>query len=148
LFSQGLLSRLGRTYVMIPCTKRSILESTLPNLTNVSVIVTSVLSNFICDAGSLALDRIIDAANTEMTAHVQFLSRYSQSHPGVKIVIVPPLSRSEPDWFTPYLPCFTTYLFSEISKLGSTQIRYLSPNCLKCGFPQAKREGLTKYSLE
>lgn len=112
---------------MIPCTKRAILESTLPNLTNVSTIVTSVLSNFICDAGSLALDRIIDVANAEMTAHVQFLSRYCQSHPGVKVVVVPPLSRSEPDWFTPYLPCFTTFLFSEISKLGSTQIRYLSP---------------------
>jgi len=49
------------------------------------------------------------------------------ANPGVRIAIVPPLARSVPDWFNPYLPCFTTYLFGEVSKAGCSQVRYLSP---------------------
>ncbi len=112
---------------MIPCTQRVVFESTLPNLTPARLIVTSVLSNFLCDVGSQTLDRILDVANSELTAHVQALSQYSVTHPNVQIVVVPPLSRTEPSWFNPYLPCFTSYLFDLIAKLGNSQIRYLSP---------------------
>ncbi len=55
------------------------------------------------------------------------LHSFCQANPSVKIVVVPPLARSVPSWFNPYLPCFTSYLFGEVSKHGSTQIRYLSP---------------------
>jgi len=81
----------------------------------------------LCDAGASAPDRILDVANAELTSHVQFLAQFSSTHPSVQIVVVPPLARSDPMWFNPYLPCFTAYLFGEIAKVGSSQIRYLSP---------------------
>jgi len=96
-------------------------------LTSASLIVTSVLSNFICDAGALSPDRLLDAANSVISDHVSLLHRFSQTSPSTRIVVVPPLSRSNPDWFNPYLPCLITFLISEIIKTGNTQIRYLSP---------------------
>jgi hypothetical protein len=124
---QGITSRLGRQYEMIACTNRAVFESTLPSLSGASLIVTSVLSNFLCDAGASAPDRILDVANSELTSHVQFLAQFSINNPGVQIVVVPPLARSEPMWFNPYLPCFTAYLFGEIAKTNNSQLRYLSP---------------------
>ena len=102
-------------------------ESTLPTLVDVPIIVTSVLSNFICDAGLAYPDRLLDVANAELHDHVQALHKHSLAHPFVKIVVVPPLARTDPDWFNPYLACLTANLFSEISKVGNGQLRYLSP---------------------
>jgi len=87
-----------------------------------------VLSNFICDAASLVTpDRLLDSADNEMIHHVQTLFTFCQNNPSVRVVVVPPLARSVPAWFNPYLPCFTTNLFSHVSKFGSTQLRYLAP---------------------
>ena len=127
LFLQGIVSRLGRSYKVIPCTKRGVFESTLPTLADAPIIVTSVLSNFICDAGLTSPDRLLDAANAELHDHVQALHKHSQAHPHVKIVVVPPLARTNPDWFNPYLACLTANLYGEISKIGNRKIRYLSP---------------------
>lgn len=124
---QGLVSRLGRTYEVIPCTQKTVIDSTLPSLTSASLIVTSVLANFICDAGVLNPDRLLDAANSVISKHISLLHRFSQTSPSTRIVVVPPLSRSNPDWFNPYLPCLLTFLISEIIKTGNAQIRYLSP---------------------
>ncbi len=66
-------------------------------------------------------------ANAELTSHVQSLLNFSLANPDVQIAIVPPLARTTPDWFNPYLPCFITFLFGEISKAGRSQVRYLSP---------------------
>lgn len=114
-------------YDVIQCTKRAVFDSTLPGLTNVSLLVTSVLSNFICDAGLQNPDQILDAANIELHDHVKQLHQYALSHPQVRIVVVPPLPRTVPEWFNPYLPCFTSYLIGEIGKLSCSQIRFLSP---------------------
>jgi len=121
------LSRYGRSYELIHCTKKVVFESTLPSLSSASIIVTSVLANFICDAAALSPDRILDMANAELSSHVQTLVNFSMAHPDVQIAIVPPLARATPDWFNPYLPCFTTFLFGEVSKAGRSQVRYLSP---------------------
>jgi len=86
-----------------------------------------VLANFVCDAVALSPDRLLDMANAELTSHVQTLVNFSLTNPGVQIAIVPPLARTTPEWFNPYLPCFTTFLFGEISKAGRSQVRYLSP---------------------
>ncbi len=86
-----------------------------------------MLSNFICDAGSQSPDRILDQSNNELTSHVQTLVSFCQSNPQVRVAVVPPLARSVPEWFNPYLPCFTAFLFGEITKAGCDQIRYLSP---------------------
>jgi len=130
-FFQNIVSPGGRVYEVIPCTKRAIFETTLSSpgsLPDASLIITSVLSNFICDACStVAPERLLDVANLELTQHVQALLTYCQSNPSAKVVVVPPLARSVPSWFNPYLPCFTTFLFNEVSKHGSTHIRYLSP---------------------
>ncbi len=116
------MTRFGRSYELIHCTKKAIFKSTLPTLTDASLIVTSVLANFKCDAGSLSPDRLLDLSNTELASHVQTLISFSLANPGVQIPIVPPLARSVPDWFNPYLPCFITYLFGEISKAGCSQV--------------------------
>ena len=89
--------------------------------------MTSVLSNFICDAGLTSPDRLLDAANAELHDHVQALHKHSLAHPHVKIVVVPPLARTNPDWFNPYLACLTANLYGEISKIGNRKFRYLSP---------------------
>ncbi len=124
---QGVVSRLGRNYELIPCTKRAVFESTLPTLGDAGIIVTSVLANFICDAGLLSPERILDQSNAELTSHIQSLIRFSLTNPSVRIVVVPPLAWSVPEWYNPYLPCLTTFLFGEITKSGRPQISYLSP---------------------
>ncbi len=66
MFFKGIISRFGRSYDVIACTKRAVLESSLPTLQGVAVLVTSVLSNFICDACNLTdQGHIVDAANAE-----------------------------------------------------------------------------------
>ena len=143
---QGIVSGLGRSYEIISCTKRAVFDSTLPTLSGASLIVTSVLSNFICDAGSRSPDRILDVSNAEIFDHVQVIHAYVQANPGVRVAIVPPLARSDPDWFNPYLPCFISYLINEVGKLGSHQIRYLSPFVAPAHFFESDGVHLTQES--
>ncbi len=103
-------------------------EASLPTLVNPSIIVSSVLANFLCDACSAVdVSQLIDAANTEISLHVQTIQTFLQAHPHTRCVIVPPLSRQIPHWFSSYLPCFITYLISEVAKIGSVQLQVLSP---------------------
>ena len=100
-------------------------ESTLPTLTSVNVLVTSVLSNFICDA--CVGDDITAAAHREITEHVEALHRYSCSHPSTSIVVAPPLPRSDPDWFLAYLPGFTSFLYHEVSRMCNSNLKFMTP---------------------
>ena len=122
---QGSLSVHGRAYSVIDCTKRAVFESTLPTLTGVNVLVTSVLSNFISDA--CTGDNILAPANKEITDHVEALHQYSLGYPEVRIVVAPPLPRSSPDWFLAYLPGFSSFLYHEVNRMGNPRIKFLSP---------------------
>ncbi len=44
-----------------------------------------------------------------------------------RVVIVPPLPRPVPAWYNVQLPGFLAHLFNEVNRIGSTQIRLLSP---------------------
>ena len=93
-----------------------------------SLIVASVLSNFLCDAGGL-----VDAGthqpvlSAEISEHVQLIQNYALRNPATRIVIVPPLPRSAPSWFGPYLQGLSAQLCSEVTKLGTPQICCLAP---------------------
>lgn len=121
-----MVSRSGRQYSVIPCTKRAVFESSLPALQGVSLVVTSVLSNFICDACTDP-SHIVDAANAELQRHVTSLFQLLGRHPEMNVVIVPPLPRLVPDWFNSYLPCFTTYLVSAVSRCQSSRLQVMAP---------------------
>ena len=129
MFSQhNAVSRYGRSYQVISCTKRAVFDSSLPSLSGVSILVTSVLSNFLQDAcEAVDSSRLMEAANSEISLHVASLVTYLKSHPRTRAVIVPPLPRLSPMWFNAYLPCFTTYLVSEVSKNSQGQIQVLAP---------------------
>jgi hypothetical protein len=120
------VSRSGRHYSVIPCTKRTVFESSLPALQGVSLVVTSVLSNFICDACTDP-SHLVDAANAELQRHVTSLFQFLGLHPEVNVVIVPPLPRLVPDWFNSYLPCFTTYLVGAVSRCQSPRLQVMAP---------------------
>lgn len=104
------------------------LESSLPSLQGVAVLVTSVLSNFICDACALTdQNHLVDAANAELRRHVASLHHFLGRHSEVNVVIVPPLPRIIPDWFNSYLPCFTTFLIGEVSRCQNPRLQVLAP---------------------
>ncbi len=97
----------------------------MPTLSDVSVLVTSVLSNFICDA--CTGDDLTNAAYKEITEHVEVLHQFSVANPSTRIVIAPPLPRSVPDWFQAYLPGFSSFLYHEVVRIGSAHVKFLSP---------------------
>lgn len=99
--------------------------SSLPTIPVPQILVTSVLSNFICDA--CTVDDVLGPANREITEHVELLNTYSRSNPGVSIAVAPPLPRSVPDWFPTYLPVFSTFLFHEITRIGNPRLQYMAP---------------------
>ena len=113
---------------MVNCTKEAVLSSGLATRPGLSVVVTAVLSNFICDAGRAAdQSELLESINNVICGHVSALSEYAQSNVTSRIVIVPPLPRSDPDWFSAYLPGLTSLLISQVLGLSSPQIKCLSP---------------------
>ena len=119
------MSTHGRVYDLVQCTKKAVFESTLTTLTNVKILVTSVLSNFISKACSG--DDLTAAANREITAHVEALHQYSLTSPTTCIAVAPPLPRSVPDWFLAYLPGFCSFLYHEVSRMCNPKIKFMAP---------------------
>ncbi len=97
----------------------------MSRLTNVDVLLTSVLANFICDA--CTGDDLSASAHREITDHVEALHRYSLSHPSTGIVVAPPLPRSEPNWFSAYLPGFSAFLYHEVTRMGNPMLKFMTP---------------------
>ncbi len=130
-YFQGVVSQYGRTYEIVHCTKEAIfvtgLASRLPS-SRASILVSSVLANFLCDAGS-AVDPsgLLDALTAVIKNHVAALSKYAKEHPTARIVVVPPLPRFIPDWFGTYLPGLISLLTRDVLQLSSPQIRCLAP---------------------
>ncbi len=87
--------------------------------------MTSVLANFICDA--CVGDDLTVAAHREITDHVESLHRFSQTNPGTRIVIAPPLPRSSPEWFQAFLPGFSSFLYHEITRMCNPNLKFMSP---------------------
>ena len=125
---QGPVSSLGRAYDVVSCTKLAVFDSSLALLSNVSILVTSVLSNFLCGAcDAVDPDQLVEAANATLSAHVLSLVAYMGTHPQTRVAIVPPLPRLTPGWFNSYLPCFTSFLLGEVSRHQNPQLQVLAP---------------------
>ncbi len=93
-----------------------------------SLVVVSVLSNFLCDAGqNVDQSERLDTLNKVIRDHVGLLAQYARDNAASRFVIVPPLTRSVPDWFSAYLPGLSSLLLSEVISLSSTQLKCLSP---------------------
>ena len=90
--------------------------------------MSSILSNFLCDAGGATdAGNHLQVLSSEISEHVQVIFNYASRNPLSRFVIVPPLPRSTPSWFGPYLPGLTAQLCSEVSKLGTAQISCIAP---------------------
>ena len=103
-------------------------ESSLLRIDGASIIVTSVLSNFLCKACTASDPaHLVEVANAELSSHVALLVAHLRTNPQTRVVVVPPLPRLDPTWFNSYLPCFTSFLIGEVGKYTGMQIRTLAP---------------------
>ncbi len=120
------MSNCGRTYEVINCTRKVVFNSSLRTIPIPKILVSSVLANFLCDACTSDADALT-AGNGVITEHIETLNSYSLSNPDVRIAVAPPLPRTVPDWFSSYLPVFSTFLFHEISRMANSNLKYLAP---------------------
>jgi hypothetical protein len=118
----------GLSLQLVQCTRKAAFDANLVTVTEASFIVTSVLENFIVDAcAGVKEDAVQLFAHQQITAHVEDLFNLTARLPDVNIMIVPPIFRSNPAWFGPYLPDFISFLSSEIGRFGSPRMSVCSP---------------------
>jgi hypothetical protein len=91
---------LGLDLTLVECTKKTVFDAHLASLsgmTSGSLLVTSVLANFIVDAcRDLEPAEIGLFANQQVTAHVDSLASIIRANPEAVCIIVPPLLRNVP----------------------------------------------------
>ncbi len=118
----------GREFTLIRCTKKALFDSSITALTSATLVVTSVLENFICDVCTgVPDDEVPLFAHQQITAHLEALSGLVQRLPEVSVIVCPPMFRSTPTWFGSYLPDFHNFMNTELSRLGSDHIGICSP---------------------
>ncbi len=124
--SSGLFS--GRGFKLVSCTKKAVFDSHLLTVTSASLVVTSVLENFISD-GCVGVpdDEVLLFGRQQITAHVEGLRSLVLRLPDVNIIICPPMFRSVPAWFASYLPDFHQFLTAEVGRAGSSRIGVCNP---------------------
>ena len=118
----------GRDLELVKCTQKAVLDSRLSTLTSAGYIVLSVLENFIVTVCSGVDDEEVQLfARQQITALVDGLWTVIQRIPGVNIIVQPPLYRSSPSWFGPYLPDLISFLSSEVTRINSRQLAVCQP---------------------
>ncbi len=118
----------GRSFQLVKCTKKAVFDSHLATLKTASLVVTSVLENFITEVCGGVPDLEIQLfAHQQLTAHVESLNELVNRLPDATAVICPPIFRSTPPWFGPYLLDFHSFLVAEVNRIGSTRIGVSTP---------------------
>ena len=118
----------GRDLQLVKCTKKIVLDAHLATLTSAGLIVLSVLENFITEVCADVTDEEVNLfARQQVTALVDKLYSVTQRIQGVNIVIMPPMFRSNPPWFGSYLPDLSSFLVSEVARVGTNQIAVCTP---------------------
>ena len=113
---------------LVHCTKKTILDASLATMTSATLVVTSVLENFISEVClGVPDDEIQHFAHQQITAHVEALLDLTHRLPDVVVLIVPPSYRSNPVWFGSYLPDFLGFLAAEVARVSSTRVGICSP---------------------
>jgi len=122
----GLFS--GRDLQLIKCTKKAMFDAHLLTVQDPSLIMTSVLENFIVDVCTgIQDDEVQLFAHQQITAHVEALFDCVTRFDKVNVIISPPLFRSAPVWFGSYLPDFHHFLISEVARLRSPRLAVCNP---------------------
>lgn len=90
----------GHDLELVQCTKKTVFDSHLGELDDLapgSLIVTSVLGNFISDAcRGLEAGEVALFANQQISAHVEALADLVKGRPDVQAFVVPPFRRNHP----------------------------------------------------
>lgn len=134
--SSGLFS--GRNFHLVKCTKKAVFDSHLMSVKSADLVVTSVLENFITEVCTGVPDAEIQLfARQQLTAHVESLFELVTRVPEVSVVICPPMFRSTPNWFGPYLADFQSFLTSEVSRVGSACMGVCAPFLVLPSFLEA-----------
>jgi len=129
-FDRALTSGLftGKNFQLVRCTKKAVLDSSLVSLPAASLIVTSVLENFITDACTGVSDNEVQLfAHQQITAHVESLFALVSRLPTMTALICPPIYRSAPAWFGPYMSDFHAFLLAEVSRISSSRLGVCQP---------------------
>ena len=96
-------STLGLELELVQCTKKTVFDSHVASLGNLeagSLIITSVLANFIvAGCQGLEANEVVLFANQQITAHVETLAGLLRDCPDASVFIVPPLLRVVPGMF-------------------------------------------------
>ena len=118
----------GRDLQLVRCTKKAVLDASLASLTSASLVITSVLENFISEVCiGVADDEVQLFAHQQITAHVESLFGLVTRLSDVNVLISPPIYRSEPSWFGSYLPDFLGFLTAEVARVGSARLAVCAP---------------------
>jgi len=118
----------GRNLQLIRCTQKSVLDAHLVTLTDARLIVTSVLENFIMDVcNGVGEDEVQLFAHQQITAHVEDLHSVIGRLPDLTVLIMPPMFRSTPSWYGPYLTDLQSFLSSEVTRVGSDRMAICPP---------------------
>jgi hypothetical protein len=118
----------GRSLQLRQCTRKTSLDADLITLTEASLVITSVLENFVVDVCTgVEDDEIQHFAHQQITAHVEDLNNLITRLPSVHVLVVPPIYRSSPTWFGSYLPDMISFLTDEIGRIGSSRMSVCSP---------------------
>lgn len=124
--TSGLFS--GKNFTLVRCTKKAVLDASLLTLQSAGLVVTSVLENFISEACiGVSDDEVPLFAHQQITAHVEGLLTLVGRLPSATVVICPPIYRSDPGWFGPYMADFHSFLLAEVSRVGSNRIGVCQP---------------------
>ena len=118
----------GRDLQLINCTQKTVLDASLSTLQSACLIVLSVLENFVVSACSSVNDEEVQLfARQQITAIVNEMYDVVQRIPGLNVIIMPPMYRSDPPWFGPYLPDLTSFLSADVTRINSSQLAVCSP---------------------
>jgi hypothetical protein len=124
--ASGLFS--GRGLQLVRCTKKAVFDSQLASLTSASLVISSVLENFIADGCSgVPDDEVLLFGRQQITAHVESVLSFVSRVPDVNVIICPPMFRTKPVWFASYLPDFHLFLTSEVARIGSSRVGVCKP---------------------
>lgn len=118
----------GRDLQLVRCTKKAAFDAHLVTLDSASLVITSVLENFISDVCSGVQDDEVQLfSHQQISAHVEELFGLVSRLPDVVVLIMPPLYRGTPAWFGPYLTDFHNFLATEVGRLGSSRMAICPP---------------------
>jgi len=121
----GLFS--GRDLQLLNCTQKAVFDARMSTVDAAGVVLLSVLENFIVSACSGVSDEEVQLFSQQLiTAFVDTIFTAVQRVPGLNVIVMPPMFRSTPAWFGPYLPDLINFLSSEVTRTNSSQIAVCS----------------------